>query len=97
MGAQENKDLWHCPPQGSSDFGIVAGLLQNKDLVDQKCRRVQVGAGPSATLGVPPRLVVGRHCGDLIFGQSMVFSFVQLCHQIKQFGFFLSQWMDTLF
>lgn len=75
-------------PLGSSDFDIVAGVLQNKGLMGQKCREFRVRADPSATLGPFQEWWWADTVDGLIFGQSVEFSFVQLCHRIKQLVFF---------
>lgn len=62
LGARREKAVWHCPPLGSSDLGLVAGVLEKKGLLGQKGRRSPSCAWPQATLGALVRiLVAGRH------------------------------------
>ncbi|XP_078297410.1 uncharacterized protein LOC144614939 [Panthera onca] len=46
LGARREKAVWHCPPLGSSDLGLVAGVLENKGLLGQKDRGTLATAGP---------------------------------------------------
>lgn len=89
MWVQGDRALWCYPPLDSSDFGLMAAVLQNKSLVGQKCRGSLSWAGPSAVSGALPRMVGGRHCAGLnLWAVNVAFSFVQLCQLIKQLGFF---------
>ncbi|XP_078297409.1 complement factor H-like [Panthera onca] len=53
LGARREKAVWHCPPLGSSDLGLVAGVLENKGLLGQK-GGANLGRGRIPRIAITP-------------------------------------------